>query len=97
MGSPPTAPLAGPGYSALPPPGPAPRPTPPLAVPGLWETEKGLREGRRHRRGGEGTEQAWDRAVPGHPGLSPAVSSALFPMLKRTESNQPRGQVFSGC
>lgn len=87
MGSPPTAPLAGPGYSALPPPGPAPRPTPPLAVPGLWETEKGLREGRRRRRGGEGTEQAWDRAV----------SSALFPMLKRTESNQERGQVFSGC
>lgn len=83
MGSPPKAPLGGPGYSALPPPGPAPRPTPPLAVPGLWETENGPQRRKEawKGKGGEGTEQAWQRAVPGRPGLSPAVSSALFPTL----------------
>lgn len=89
-GSPPTGPLAGPDYSALPLPGPIPGPTPPLAVPGLRETETGLREGRRHR-----GKWGWGRAerkgparprrglwqmpwfVPSWPAVFPPLSSRL--------------------
>lgn len=88
-GSPPTAPLAGPGHSALPPPGQTPRPTPPLAVPGLWETEKGLKEGRTF--GGDkaaGTGGDQNRGdVAGRPG----VSSAPHPPSRlRTWGNRTR-------
>lgn len=98
-GSPPTAPPAGPGHSALPPPGSAPRPTPPLAAPGLWETENGpQRRQEVAQRGGEGRKgRGGDR---GQDALGcPQSCLVLSPTSKRTENSGggTRWAVTAGC
>ena len=94
-GSPPTAPPAGPGHSALPPPGSAPRPTPPLAAPGLWETENGpQRRQEVAQRGGEGRKGRGGDRGAGRPELSPVLSCALTHFQKDCEL---RGRDQIGC
>lgn len=86
-GSPPTVPPAGPGHSALPPPGSAPRLTPPLAVPGLWETENEPQSGQEaqegtggDRREGRGPQKVWK--------VCPMFLLLPSPAFKRTEDSK---------
>lgn len=97
-GSRPTALLAGTGHSSLPRPGPAPRRTPPLAVPGLWETENRPQRGQGALEGSRGAGRGGDQSRP-EKGACPSCSLSLSPLSSglRTPGNKPRSSPATGC